>query len=476
MKKIIYILLISIICTSSIQAKKLLIDVNAASFINQDNMIIWEFYYSFSENSLVYLNNNNQYLGELFFHISIYSNLGLETEKKWIVSHQMKDTISNNDIKLLGQKEFLLNPGQYKVNIYVQDVNDSSSHAKNSVNLVLSDFHEHSLRLSDIELAQNIVEQSKAKLQWNKAFKKSNLYVIPNPSAYYLGNKQPLQTYFEIYNVKTFNPDSLIIDYSFSDVYGNIIKHIKTEKIKELNSNKIIKTNTIPLIDLPSGNYYININSYFYKNNIKDSIFKSKKLYIINPEKEAVNKPKFSENQDFELSEFSTLSPKQTDIEVDKIKYIANGLELDQFQTLTSTKAKQRALYRFWKKRDTKPETKFNENLFKFRKLINYTERFFSYSLRKGWDTDRGRVLLKYGMPSERKQHPYQGEQRPYEEWFYGDIQGGVYFYFVDITGYGNFILVHSTAIDEITFDDWYNYYVLKKDSNPLDNQGNIQQ
>jgi len=476
MKIIFYILFISFIGLVPINAKKLQVNVNASSFINQDNMIIWELYYSFSENSLAYVSKNDKYIGELFFNVSIYSNLGLETEKKWIVSHKKTDTTTKNNFNLLGQKDFLLSSGQYKVNIYIQDVNDSSSHAENTINLVLRDVDNKNIALSDIELAQNIVEQSKSKLKWNKAFKKNELYVVPNPSAYYLANKQPLNTYFEIYNSASFKPDSLIITYDFFDVYNKKIKQIQTKKIENIKSNKIIETKTIPILDLPSGNYYITVTAYIFKDEIKDSVIKSKKIYIINPDKATINQPRFSENNSFELSEFSTLSPKQTDIEVDKIKYIATANELNQFKNLTSTKAKQRALYRFWLKRDPTPNTKFNEELYKFRKLVSYAERFFSYSLRKGWDTDRGRVLLKYGMPTERKQHPYQGETRAYEEWFYGEIQGGVYFYFVDLTGYGNFILVHSTAIDEIEFDNWYNYYVLKKDSNPFDNQNNIRQ
>jgi len=65
-------------------------------------------------------------------------------------------------------------------------------------------------------------------------------------------------------------------------------------------------------------------------------------------------------------------------------------------------------------------------------------------------------------MPSEREQHPFYGERRAYESWFYSEIQGGVYFHFVDMTGYGNYKLVHSTAINEIRYDNWYNEYVLK--------------
>ena len=78
---------------------------------------------------------------------------------------------------------------------------------------------------------------------------------------------------------------------------------------------------------------------------------------------------------------------------------------------------------------------------------------------------------MKYGMPTQRDQYPYYGEQRAYETWFYAEIQGGIYFHFVDMTGYGNYELVHSTAMNEIRYENWYNEYVLKQQTDPFDNR-----
>ena len=45
-----------------------------------------------------------------------------------------------------------------------------------------------------------------------------------------------------------------------------------------------------------------------------------------------------------------------------------------------------------------------------------------------GWKTDRGRVYVLYGEPSEIEKFPNQMDQKPYEIWHYNDIEGGVYF------------------------------------------------
>jgi len=81
--------------------------------------------------------------------------------------------------------------------------------------------------------------------------------------------------------------------------------------------------------------------------------------------------------------------------------------------------------------------------------------------MREGWRTERGRAIIKYGLPTQRDVYYKTSENRAYEEWFYGNIQGGIYFYFVDLSGYGNFIQVHSTAWGEPRNDNWYNEYVI---------------
>ncbi|HQJ47156.1 MAG TPA: GWxTD domain-containing protein, partial [Ignavibacteriaceae bacterium] len=81
-------------------------------------------------------------------------------------------------------------------------------------------------------------------------------------------------------------------------------------------------------------------------------------------------------------------------------------------------------------------------------------ERFTSMG-KPGWKTDRGRVYLLYGEPTEIERYPNQLETRPYEIWQYTDIEGGVFFIFGDLTGFSDYTLINSTKRGELRDDNW---------------------
>ena len=73
----------------------------------------------------------------------------------------------------------------------------------------------------------------------------------------------------------------------------------------------------------------------------------------------------------------------------------------------------------------------------------------------KGWKTDRGRVLLVFGEPSEIERYPNQVDTKPYEIWNYHELEGGVIFVFADLTGFSDYQLIHSTKRGEISDPNW---------------------
>lgn len=85
------------------------------------------------------------------------------------------------------------------------------------------------------------------------------------------------------------------------------------------------------------------------------------------------------------------------------------------------------------------------------------TERYSNYT-RKGWRTDRGRVFILYGKPDEVERHPSEGVIKPYEIWYYYQIENGVQFVFVDKNGFSDYELVHSTKRGEFTDEGWERY------------------
>jgi hypothetical protein len=72
-------------------------------------------------------------------------------------------------------------------------------------------------------------------------------------------------------------------------------------------------------------------------------------------------------------------------------------------------------------------------------------------------ETDRGRCHIVYGRPSEIDRYPSQLDSKPYEIWRFDDIEGGVEFVFGDISGFGDYKLLHSTKRGELRDDAWKN-------------------
>jgi len=64
-------------------------------------------------------------------------------------------------------------------------------------------------------------------------------------------------------------------------------------------------------------------------------------------------------------------------------------------------------------------------------------------------------VYVLYGGPNDIQRRLSNSTGRPYQIWRYDEIQGGVEFVFIDLTGVGGFQLVHSTLRGEIQDYEW---------------------
>ncbi|MGP8329703.1 MAG: GWxTD domain-containing protein [Methanosarcinaceae archaeon] len=120
---------------------------------------------------------------------------------------------------------------------------------------------------------------------------------------------------------------------------------------------------------------------------------------------------------------------------------------------------KQNFFIEFWARRNPDSLTPENELETGYNKLLEYAEKNFRSSLRKGWKSDRGRVLLVYGLPNTKEVTQATMETKAYEIWEYYDIDGGVIFVFVDRKRSGAFDLVHSIKRGEISQYDWKVHY-----------------
>ena len=395
-------------------SKQVSMDIDNSFFKLNDSTNIWELYYSYPDTLLNYKYENGKYNGNLKFRLRISADEIPEYDVNWVANNSKIGLGDSNLINLTGLKAFKLkNNIAHKINIEAFDLNDKSTSSSASF-LVFSKFFDNKkIDISDIELAGKIIE-NKTELNDNnlKIFKKNGSYVIPNPSQIFFSANGNLNFYFEIYNAKKYAPNGILCEYKIIDALGKLQYLLPVEY--QSSSDAFYKIQSIPLEFIATGQYYLEIKIYNSIENPSDSVFQRRKFYVINSSFQPDSTPRYIESASFEFSEFSTLNDIQIKDEFAKSRYIAEDKEISQFEKLTTLEAKRRFLYLFWKSRDTDTSTVINEKLFTYRKLIDYADHYFTSGLiNKGWKTDRGRILLKYGMPSQRNQYPRKNQQKP---------------------------------------------------------------
>ena len=116
----------------------------------------------------------------------------------------------------------------------------------------------------------------------------------------------------------------------------------------------------------------------------------------------------------------------------------------------------QRFFLNFWITRDAlNPEAAWTYYLGQVAKV----NKLYSTPVLLGYDTDRGRVYLKYGPPNIISESYNEPSAYPYEIWQYYSLANNqrnkkFVFYTEDIVT-NNFQLVHSDAIGEISNYRW---------------------
>lgn len=450
MKTLFHTFVILTISFSINAQQKIDFDFDYAQFAYDSSSNYLELYYSFGQRGLAQIKNDSAVLleGILDIEIKDTSTQELVVDREWKINHEIKDTLDMNR-SLVGILSFILPAGEYTCSISGRNPQDASVSRNYSESLTVEPFIDTSFAVSNIQFASKILQDSPNK---NSVFYKNSYEVIPLPTSI-LGENQPvLFHYFELYNLKDENNN---VPLKLNTVVINSRREIFFSKTKDIskNTNSRVEVGTVLINKFPTDTYTIIISLYDSTKNF--SIASSKRFYVLNPSV-AINDSSFGEITDVFSTHFGAMSEEELDDLFDKSKYIATSQEIDQYNSLTEKEGKQKFIYQFWNARDTEPSTPQNEFYLNYQKRIEISNQQFAALGKKGWKTDRGRIFLKYGEPSEIERFPNQIDTKPYEIWHYNEIEGGVIFIFADLTNFSDYQLIHSTARGELRDDNWY--------------------
>ncbi len=448
MKKL--ILFFALVYSTIINAQNFKVDFDYARFFYNDSSDYLEIYYSFYQPQLkpVMVDNQLTVKGELNVRISDKNNSNIIIDKDYQFHNIIPDSLSENQQKsFTGNLGFIIPIGDYNCVLKGSDGNDFTKTDSALFPISISKLPDDRFTISDLEIA-SMIKQSD---QNNSMFYKNTYEVVPNPSGIFGPEIPVLYFYSELYSInRDVKSEYLKIDHLLLNTNNKTV-YKKSRKYPRSNASAV-DVEAINISKLPSGTYTL-VDAA--TDSAKDlTVYSTKKIFIYNPTV-ADTTPVAAVDNSVLTSEFNSMSEEELNEVFDESKYLATGQEKDQWKALNSEEAKQNFLFKFWKSRDLTPETPLNEYKRDYFERVKKANRLYTNIQRKGWKTDRGRVLLLYGEPSEIERFPNQTDTKPYEIWHYNDVEGGVIFVFADLTGFSDYTLVNSTKRGEISDSNW---------------------
>ncbi len=440
------------------QLKSFSVEYNILQFKYDENKTLIEFNYQLHNDSLDYISTDDSSLiSKTEFNI-IISSTGIESvNDSWGFIYKKKK--SDSSLVLFDKKYYTLFPGQYEYEITIRNSGKSPLIFKGKMDV--RDFHKKKVLISDILIAHQIENYNSE--YHNELFKKNRLFAIPNVEQTISGIYPFLKYYFEVYNIDTNRENNIEIEYTVQTGDNRVVNNFK--KKKGIVGTSFYDYGMIPVDTLKNGVYKLLINIY---NN--DDIVQSQitKFYVLDPTRDFHISEKYIENISFERSPFAIMLEERISYEYETMKILLTEFEKEKYDMLNSLRAQQRALYSYWKERDPDTTTAVNELMTEFQERVEFATKYFSRGdIMPGWKTERGRILLKFGFPTNREIFRTKGDRKAAEEWQYDELYGGSYFFFVDRFGDNSFLLVHSTAPNEIKNFNWFQEF------NPaIDNDG----
>ena len=352
---------------------------------------------------------------------------------------------------MVGVIGFTLPSGKYEFLVTGEDSLQSSFSKSAKEYLTVRPFIGNNISMSDLQFASKILQDSPNK---TSIFYKNTYEVIPSPTSVYDDNEPVLFYYLELYNLNGLHNDDPL---KLSTLVYNSKEQMVYDKAKTIMGkvNSRVEVGAVPVNKFSTGSYTLIVALIDSIGNY--GVSSSKRFFVYNPSVQATDSLYNKSATNILATQFGVMSEEELDDLFDKSKYIATATEIKQYSALNNVDGKRKFINQFWNARDTNPSTPRNEFYIEYLKRIQHCNQTFNALGKEGWKTDRGRIYLKYGEPSEIERFPNQQDTKPYEIWHYNDIQGGVIFVFADLTNYSDYELINSTARGELRDDNWQN-------------------
>lgn len=349
-----------------------------------------------------------------------------------------------------------LAPGTYVLRGYAEDKNSQrKSYQKSTYTFEVPAYEPLEFSFSDIKWisARNAGKGT-------QSLERGGIPLINNDIFH---NPDSLLFFQQIYNVnqlvgdqvffirsRLLRDDQYLGNYRTEDQSREPLSMLVSGESKRGSSNAFL--NEFDIRDLKTGYYYLQVEVLENKDD-RTALESYKKKFYVHNSRIDLELGTFSRETDI----FNEYDEEELDYYLSTLIHTANSQERNFIKVLNDYEQKKNYLYSFFEKR-----RKADQSVLALWKKHILTLKFVNskYPSRKraGWETDRGRVVLKYGLPSDIELKTNEANMLPHEIWYYDrlGVQTNVMFVFYenDMVS-GESYLLHSSKYGEKSNTRW---------------------
>ncbi len=445
MKAAVILFVLSTIFLSKSSYGQLKAYLDTKQFYNDQVGDYAEIYLQFVARSVKYEGKSGGLQGKIAVRISVSQKDSVHFSDVYILeSPLMKDSIIEDFYDVI---RFALPTGKHNLTVELTDVLNPTSKAIKAESEITCKNLGGKIAFSDLEIAEyakRTEEQSN--------FTKSGYYILPRLSSFFPSQLSTLPVYFEIYNSHLIADSQFVLKQEIIQE-GSTTVLIEFETFTKHNTSPIVPIiRGIDIANLPTGKYEL---VYSILDRSKNE--KARQSYI------------FERSNDLEINitmDNLVLDPAfQQSITEDSVSYFLESLipisqQTEILNIISTLKLKDNSQSRkhiqaYWIRTN---QAKPYEAWMAYKQQVHYVQRLYSNNFQDGYETDRGRVYLKYGSPTTVVQKETSPSEYPYEIWQYNKI--GMFsnkrfiFYNPDLVN-NTYRLLHSDMIGETKNQGW---------------------
>lgn len=250
--------------------------------------------------------------------------------------------------------------------------------------------------------------------------------------------------------------DSGTMAVDVTDSAGKALVHTKPAMVRVAPGGSVLK-GQLDLAGLPEGRYTLTVRL-----NLAGHRQERSDQFVMGEFQAAMEREgqRLAVLRETDEGYFGGMNEDQLDEAAAPLIYLTRADSLSVWKSGLSLAAKRAFLTRFWQQRDPSPGTGRNEARDAFYRQIDLANRDYSEKNnrgggRPGWRTDRGRIRIKYGAPTDvLDRRTSLGQAPPYQVWRFTRGKE-LYFIFADRSGFGNYQLIATNDLKENGLADY---------------------